>query len=252
MSIPYFPLYVVDYEADTTHLSMEEDGCYMRLLRLCWRTPGCSIPNDPAWIMRRLRVDADTYDRVVSVVISEFFKVEKGRVFSPRLSQEHETITATYEKRKAAGKKGGRPAKSLKSNETDERRAKAGPKQPEPEPEPYIPVGTDKPPDEILNPAKLAFDGGVALLVRSGKSANAARGIVGMWRKSHTDAQIIEALGACQRAGAVEPVSWITAALGSRTSSAYGKRVQQDATDRTFDLIGIPNPKHRSRERLDA
>ena len=136
MSIPYIPLYVADFEADTAHLSLEEDGAYNRLLRLCWRTPGCSVPDDDAWIMRRLRVDAETFQRAVAPVIAEFFKRSKGRLFSPRLSREFERINALHDKRVAAGKKGGRPAKSLGNNEQSESRALAKQKHLEPELEP--------------------------------------------------------------------------------------------------------------------
>ena len=40
MKVPYFPLYIADYDSKTAHLTLEEDGAYLRLLRLCWRTPG--------------------------------------------------------------------------------------------------------------------------------------------------------------------------------------------------------------------
>lgn len=138
MSIPYIPLYVADYEADTAHLSIEEDGAYTRLLRLCWRTPGCSVPADREWIMRRMRVDHMTFTRVVEPIIAEFFRTEKGRVFSPRLVAEYNRITETSRKRSDAGKKGGRPAKQLKTNKTGESQAKAKQKHPEPYPEPDI------------------------------------------------------------------------------------------------------------------
>lgn len=136
MSLPYFPFYPSDFEAKTSHLTLEEDGAYNRLLRLMWMTPGCSLPDDPAWIARRLRVDAATYDRVVAPIISEFFKRARKRIYSPRLSREYESAKVTHELRVSSGKKGGRPAKSLKSDTPEESRAKAGPKQPEPEPEP--------------------------------------------------------------------------------------------------------------------
>jgi uncharacterized protein YdaU (DUF1376 family) len=125
MSIPYMPLYVSDYEADTAHLSLEEDGCYMRLLRLCWRTPGCSIPDDPTWIMRRLRIDRETFERVCIPVIEEFFQVEKARLFSPRLRKEHDRISDTSRKRSDAGKLGGRPRKALNEKQNDKSPAKA-------------------------------------------------------------------------------------------------------------------------------
>lgn len=87
MSLPYFNLYPSDFEAKTSHLTLEEDGAYNRLLRLCWMTPGCSLPDDDAWIMRRMRVDAETYERVVRVVLDEFFTRENGRVSNAMLTE---------------------------------------------------------------------------------------------------------------------------------------------------------------------
>jgi len=134
MSLPYFPMYPTDFEAKTSHLTLEEDGAYNRLLRLMWMTPGCSLPDDDRWIMRRMRCDLETFQGVVKPLIDEFMKREKGRVFSPRLTEEHNLSSEKHKKRVDAGKKGGRPAKSLKTNKTTQSNAKAKPKQPEPEP----------------------------------------------------------------------------------------------------------------------
>jgi uncharacterized protein YdaU (DUF1376 family) len=134
VSLAYFPFYPTDYEAKTAHLSLEEDGCYNRLLRLCWTTPGCSLPDDRAWLMRRLRVDDETYDRVVAIVIGEFFKRRRGRIYSPRLMEVFEETSAAHNRRVKAGQKGGRPRKALENKETEQSNAKAMPKQPEPEP----------------------------------------------------------------------------------------------------------------------
>lgn len=143
MSLPYFNLYPTDFEADTSHLTLEEDGAYNRLLRLMWITPGCSLPDDDAWIMRRIRCDAETFARVVLPVIAEFMKRHGGRVFSPRLMREWKKVDVTSRKRSEAGKKGGRPQHAEKK-EKDEKPgyafAKAGlfdtRALPEPEPEP--------------------------------------------------------------------------------------------------------------------
>ena len=142
MSLPYFPLYPTDFEADTSHLTLAEDGAYNRLLRLMWMTPGCSLPDDDQWIMRRMRVDQDTFDRVVLVVISEFFKRKGGRVLSPRLARIFEESSLAHKKRISAGSKGGK-AKALKTNKPMPSNALAMPKQPEPEPEPYIKEDTN-------------------------------------------------------------------------------------------------------------
>lgn len=134
MSLPYFPMYPTDFEADTSHLTMAEDGAYNRLLRLCWMTPGCSLPDDEAWILRRMRARTSDEIEAVKTVLSEFFKRENGRLFSPRLRKEALLSEERHARRVSAGQKGGRPAKALKDNETRQSNAKAMPKQPEPEP----------------------------------------------------------------------------------------------------------------------
>lgn len=134
MSLPYFPLFVTDFEADTSHLTMTEDGAYNRLLRLCWMTPGCSIPNDEAWIFRRMRARDDAEKEAIRTVLSEFFRVENGRLFSPRLRREALLSEERHSRRVEAGRLGGRKSKSLETQETKPSNAKAKPKQPEPEP----------------------------------------------------------------------------------------------------------------------
>lgn len=141
MSLPYFPMFPSDFEAKTSHLTLEEDGAYNRLLRIMWMTPGCSLPDDNAWIQRRMRVDSDIFERVVLVVIEEFCERKNGRVSNAKLTEVFEESSAKHKKRVEAGSKGGR-AKSLKSRETDPSKAKAKLKQPEPEPEPELYLDT--------------------------------------------------------------------------------------------------------------
>lgn len=109
MSLPYLPLYVGDYEADTAHLSILEDGCYTRLLRLMWRTPGCSIPDDEAWIFRMMRARSDEEKDAIRTVIGEFCQKRGGRILSLRLQHEFKKADETSRRRSEAGKLGGRP-----------------------------------------------------------------------------------------------------------------------------------------------
>lgn len=139
MSAPYFPLYVSDFEADTSHLTLEEDGAYNRLLRLMWLTPGCSLPDDAAWIIRRMRIDEATFERVIQPLLEEFFARKNGRIYSPRLTRERGKLDETSRRRSEAGKMGGRP-KAIENTQNERKpglsKRKARPKQPEPEPEP--------------------------------------------------------------------------------------------------------------------
>ena len=138
---PYIPLYVDDFDAATPHLSAEEDGVYNRLLRLSWRTPGCSLPVDDTWIARKIRLSTDDFERVARPLLDEFFTVSRGRYVQRRLKREYDTISRKKTARKLAGKKGGE-AKALKvqekspSNATDlPAHVRASP-EPYPEPEP--------------------------------------------------------------------------------------------------------------------
>lgn len=134
MSLPYFPMFPSDFEAKTSHLSLIEDGAYNRLLRICWMTPGCSMPADEAWIMRRARAHGDAEQAAVRAVLEEFFAVVNGRYSNARLRREWLSANDAHEKRKNAGAKGGK-AKALKYNDSASSNAVAMPKQPEPEPE---------------------------------------------------------------------------------------------------------------------
>lgn len=117
------PLFISDYEGDTAHLTIEEDGIYNRLLRLCWRTPGCSVPDDAKWIARKMRVTDEYYAENVVPLIEEFFQIKSARVFSSRQQEIFEEYNDKHQRRVDAGKKGGRPRKSLKSNKTGETKA---------------------------------------------------------------------------------------------------------------------------------
>lgn len=117
MSTPYFRFYPTDYEADTAHLTLLEDGAYSRLLRLCWMTPGCSLPDDEGWIFRRLRVRGDDEKQAVRSVLNEFFQRSDGRIFNDRLRSEYEQAIERHRAATENGKKGGQKTASLKTND---------------------------------------------------------------------------------------------------------------------------------------
>lgn len=59
------------------------------------------------------------------------------------------------------------------------------------------------------DPEKVMFDSGVRLLTGAGKSEDRARSMLGKWKRDHGAAAVIEALGAAQREGAIDPVPFI-------------------------------------------
>lgn len=54
----------------------------------------------------------------------------------------------------------------------------------------------------------------------SGKSEDRCRSLLGKWRRDHGDARLIEALGAAQRAGPIDAVQWLEAALRHKARAA--------------------------------
>ncbi len=61
----------------------------------------------------------------------------------------------------------------------------------------------------IVDPAKVMFDAGKALLGGAGVAPAKAGALLGKWRRDYGDEALIAALGRAQRAGAIDPVSFI-------------------------------------------
>lgn len=58
---------------------------------------------------------------------------------------------------------------------------------------------------------KVVFDQGIAFLAATGKLPEKARSIIGKWKRDHGAGQVIEAIGAAQRGGIIDPIPWIEA-----------------------------------------
>ena len=89
--LPYMKLWIGDYLADTTMLSMEQSGAYLHLLMTMW-TNGGWLPNDPkklAWICRMSR---SRWEREVAPALDQFFfkvEMESGDIIqNKRLTKE--------------------------------------------------------------------------------------------------------------------------------------------------------------------
>lgn len=106
MSLPYFPFFVSDFDADTMHLTAEQDGVYNRLLRLQWKNKSCALKNDERDLRTKLRLTAAQYRRSAIPVIREYFLIEDGYIYNNRLREEWEKANRKHRRRVEAGKKG--------------------------------------------------------------------------------------------------------------------------------------------------
>jgi len=149
-ALPSLPLFTDAFIADTGHLSLEQRGAYVMLLMLAWRSPGCRIPNDDAKIARMLSISPAKWARLRPEVMA-FWHLADDHWTQKRLTREHQFVSEKVEKKRAAGKQGGRP-KSLENNDPVEASGSENGKQNESEPKaptptpiktPVVPRGTD-------------------------------------------------------------------------------------------------------------
>lgn len=74
-----------------------------------------------------------------------------------------------------------------------------------------VPNGTDGKPS--LTPEEIIFSYGVSLLVNAGSTDKQARSFLGGLRKGRDDADVVNALRACIKAKALQPMEYLAAAL---------------------------------------
>lgn len=103
--LPWMRFYIGDHIRDTHHLSWEEHGVLLLLLITAWKEPGCRIPDDEAWIVRRLRSNEQDFARVVKPVLDEFFTAEDGYLFHKAQRAEYHNALEEYEKKSERGRK---------------------------------------------------------------------------------------------------------------------------------------------------
>jgi len=191
-----------------------------------------------------MRVDLDTYHRLVEPIIKEFFDRANGRVSQRRQRAEYQKANEVSRKRSEAGKKGGRPRKALKTKETGESRAKANEKQNESihnqsHKESSVSKDTGgSPPEDEKNEGvektltEHIFGSGLRFLCKSGITEKNARSTLGMWRKKHGDERLLAALGRAQREGALDPVAFCEGVFRTAGSREVDPAAGFNAEDR--------------------
>ena len=100
----FYRFHVGDYWKDTTHLTMQEDLAYRRLIDIYYMNDG-EIPSDLKVLSKKIRIRVE----VVAKVRNEFFKnTEQGWIHS-RCDSEIARFHKIVQKNQDNGTKGGRP-----------------------------------------------------------------------------------------------------------------------------------------------
>lgn len=131
----YYKFNIGDWALHTSHLSLEEEAIYFRLINFYYDSEN-PIPLETQSVFRRLRFGSDT--ALATSILSEFFvKTEKGFLHN-RCEELLKDYRKTAKKNKANGAKGGRPKKDASSSETQNKPS-------------GLPVGTQKKPKDNPN-----------------------------------------------------------------------------------------------------
>lgn len=204
--LAFLPLATDAWVADTSHLSRVERAIYMDLLILMWRTPECRVPNDLAWVARKLNCDADE-SKTLAAIVAEFCKTSGNWLTQKRLRKEFDYC---LEKRKKQSDR----AKSRWNKDKDTSHGNAAPhvsgNAPTLSPTPtLIPLDKSNGVQASIDPTKVMFDAGVGLLGSSGVAAGKARSLLGKWRRDNGDEAVMAALGKAKREGAIDPVAFV-------------------------------------------
>lgn len=103
MAFPSLPFFVDAWSNDTAHLTRVERDIYLHLLLLCWNTPGCRVPNDVAWVARRLRCTQEEIP-ILKNVITEFMTSDGNWLTQKRLMREFAYVTRRWAQGREAAK----------------------------------------------------------------------------------------------------------------------------------------------------
>jgi len=114
---PAMPFYTDAYLADTTHLTTEEHGAYLLLLFAAWRSPGCSLRDDDAFLARVAKVTPDRWRKRLRPILAPFWRIQGGIWTQKKQQSVREKLGAISEKRAKAARQ-VREAKPLAERET--------------------------------------------------------------------------------------------------------------------------------------
>lgn len=106
--VPFMPFFCGDYLKDTTGLSLEENGAYLKILMITWAQGGNPLPDDDGRMANHLSITRERWAKRLKPVLAQFFDLSGGTWRNERLEREWAKTQAKIAARKEAGARGGR------------------------------------------------------------------------------------------------------------------------------------------------
>lgn len=236
----FYPHHIGDYLTATAHLTWLEDCAYRRLLDVYYSRE-LLLPAEVAQACRLVRAVSKDERKAVETVLTEFFALTGSGWHHSRCEAEIEKAKVASARSKANGMKGGRPAKQKPNPNPKETQqvisGLAAGTQTEPDPKapitnPITNTNTSEanasgglPPPDPMDDKDKIFTYGVPMLVNAGSTDKAARSFLAGLAKGHGDSAVVQALRDCIRAKAIDPLTWLAAALppggGKKTTGKH-------------------------------
>jgi uncharacterized protein YdaU (DUF1376 family) len=203
--LPYYKAYPRDFLDATISWPLDLKGAYRIVIDLIYYRGG-DLPDDPRYIAGQLGCSVRAWNGYRQKLLDlGKLTVENGLISNFRASLEL-VISAKFQDNQR--EKGSKPKKTKALAETVDKPARG-----------LIQISdTDTSPigeAQNVDFAKAIFENGVAFLGRHGVKEKQARAVIGKWRKDHGDKFLFDAFAACNKAGATDPIPWITARLGA-------------------------------------
>jgi uncharacterized protein YdaU (DUF1376 family) len=111
----WMPLHIDDFLSRTARISTEDKGAYLMLLMNYWRNQE-PLPADDYALANIAGVSIEKW-HAISARILPFFIERDGLLHNKRIDAEIAKAVGVSQKRQAAGRKGGRPAKQEESKQ---------------------------------------------------------------------------------------------------------------------------------------
>lgn len=217
----YYKMDPADWDFGTSSLSLEEEAAYLRVINAIHKHDQ-PVPNNDRVLAGMFRCSTRKARSLISALINAGkLRIEGDCIVNDKALSDIVRRQSVSGSRSESGAKGGRrraenAAKALEYKKTEQAIASSRIEENRIEYPEANASGRDASPAEPVEDfSKQLFDRAVAFLGRHGVLERHARGIVGKWRRDHTDAAILDAFTACSRAGAIDPVPWIAARLGA-------------------------------------
>lgn len=226
-ALPYMPLYVADYIADTAHLTAVEHGAYLMLIMNYWQR-GKALPADDVRLSRIARVDASEWPSV-RAAISEFFDEVDGEWRHGRIEAELAHVHMKSVKAKAAAQRSVsvRSANAQRpfnhtDTDTDTEKNKNIPSP--------VGDGQDEPAEVPAQTTRqILFDEGLSILIGHKVPEKQARSLIGQWLRDSSDdeSRVLNAIRLSR--DRADAVAWIQA--GFQTIRTKREKRRDTATE---------------------